>query len=314
LSGSNRSRGRGHETISAELTQGQLVVSICVALAFSCLMFMLGMFVKSVDPPVGPVAENQSAPAVVVTSSEGGMEGEDAAEGETPVPAPAEPLKEVETAAATPTPAPLAGAPLDIRPPTPRVTPLPSRSTATQEPADVEVTPLPGEEPPAAESPEIVPTEPAKPAAPLAPLAPRPDGPVTLSEPPDPDDDAAAVPTAPATAAPLASEPVPAQPVTVTASPVPAPTTAASPAATGPIGKFGIQLASFQGDKRKADAEGYARQVREKLSRDARPVPSPDDKIHRVFVVGFASKDEANKVCEELKAMAGFRDAFVKPL
>jgi cell division septation protein DedD len=294
------------------LTQGQLVVSICVALAFSCLMFMLGMFVKSVDPPAGPVAENQSAPAVVVTTAEEGTEGEQAVEGEAVEPAAEEPLKEVETAAATP--APLAGTPLDIRPPTPRVTPLPSRSTPTQEPADVEVTPLPGEEPPAAASPEIVPTEPAKPAAPLAPLAPRSDGPVTLSEPPDPDDDATAVATAPTPSSPAESAPEAAQPMTVAAAPVPAPAAASPPAATGPMGKFGIQLASFQGDKRKADAEGYARQVREKLSRDARPVPSPDDKIHRVYVVGFASKDEASKVCEELKAMAGFRDAFVKPL
>ncbi|MBI1320129.1 MAG: hypothetical protein GC168_14455 [Candidatus Hydrogenedens sp.] len=288
------------ETISAELTQGQLVIGICVALAFAMFMFGLGMIVKKVDPPAAAVAQNDAVPPMVVTTNEAPPEeavAETADNSETN-----EPLKAVEAPAITPES-------LDIQAPTPRVTPLPSRPSASQS-ADVEVTPLPGEKP--VEAPVVTPTEPETPKEPEKPVAPlaqqagtapaKP--PVKLDVPDDSSlESMTAVPTAPATK-PVekpADKPVEAAPVT-------------PPAANGPMGKFGIQLASFQGDKRKADAEGYARQVREKLNRDARAIPSPDDQIHRVLIVGFTTRDEANKACNEMKSMAGFRDAFVKPL
>ncbi len=79
-------------------------------------------------------------------------------------------------------------------------------------------------------------------------------------------------------------------------------------------GKFGVQLASFSGNDRRARAETFQRLVREQLNVEAEIILSDDDVHHRLVVVGFSSRESANAACAELRRKAGLNEAFVRPL
>ncbi len=318
-------RGRGdfaQDTHTAELTTGQIVIMACVALGVACLMFAMGVLVGRYDPtqpttemataesnPTPQQSPEAAVPAVVAT----------ARPAETPEIVQAEPAKvdqpKVEPTVETPvepaeeapasTEAPTVTTPNtqtaslsdSVRPRVTRVEPLPlSVGGAAPSTSGEQMQPLPQEKPPAqpaATAPTITTTAPAKPVEPVKVSTMEEDGPALME----------AMPTPPTKVADAAT--------------APAKPTAAVPAAvpTGPLpGKYGIQIASFTqagGTKR---AEEYAQRIRTSQGLDARVTPSKDGKSYSVVVVGYAEKRSADKACSEIKKLAGFKDAWVRPL
>jgi cell division protein FtsN len=81
-----------------------------------------------------------------------------------------------------------------------------------------------------------------------------------------------------------------------------------------PTGKYGIQVASFTGTAGASKAGDYAKRIKSTYGYEAGVSPSTDGKVYRVVIGGFGDKSAANEMCNELKEIAGFKDAFVKVL
>jgi hypothetical protein len=78
-------------------------------------------------------------------------------------------------------------------------------------------------------------------------------------------------------------------------------------------GAFGVQLAAFNGDKAKAQADDYKQSVKKKLNIDSE-VLQYEDGYYRVLKVGFKDRATASKAAEALRKQEEFKDCFVQPL
>lgn len=339
-----RARGNfAQDTVTTEFTTGQIVIMACVALAAACTMFALGVLVgryDPTDPPKETVAATEtpnpevepatpSVPSVKVAEKAVEPASKPAFETVPAVspaaPAEAEPAKKaaaapvdvakeeskpeeskpVETVVASASPAPTTGTLSEtVKPRVTRVEPLPLGGTgASGAPRVTRVEPLPG----TAASPEPVKITPSEPSA------------AKKDAPPEPVEEPELMEAMPAPATKVASNDAAKEP----AKPADAkkPEEAAKPedakkvvAAGPPSGKYGIQIASFTGSAGKSKAADYAARIKSTLGYDARVSPSPDGKVFRVVIGGYGDKGAAQEACNELKDMAGFKDAFVKVL
>lgn len=323
-------RGRGdfaQDTHTAELTTGQIVIMACVALGVACLMFALGVLVGRYDPtqpttqmasaesdPAPQQSPEGSVPAVVATPRPAETPEIVQSEPTKVEPSKVEPAPEAaattidpaETTPATlPAEAPAATTPNaqtatlsdSVRPRVTRVEPLPlSVGGVTPSSSGEQMQPLPQEKPaeqPAASPPTITTTAPANPAEPVKVSTMEEDGPALMEAMPDP-------PTKVADASSEPAKPAAAVPAAIPSGPLP--------------GKYGIQIASFAQVGGTQRAEEYAQRIRASQGLDARVTPSKDGKSYSVVVVGYTEKSSADKACSEIKKLAGFKDAWVRPL
>ncbi len=318
-------RGRGEfsqDTLTAELTTGQIVIMACVALGVACLMFALGVLVGRYDPtepatqptlaapePAPQEGGTGGAPALVVAAKP--PETPEIVQADPPPPAPVVATPEPVTAPVEPAtePAPAAGTAAttpstqtaslseSVRPRVTRVEPLPlSVGGTAATPSKEQMQPLPETKPataPASNAPTITTTAPAKPAEPVTVSTMEDDGPALME----------AMPTTSVKVAevtPPASKPATAVPASIPKGPLP--------------GKFVIQIASFTQTGGTQRAEEYAQRIRSSQGLDARVTPSKDGKSYSVVVVGYSEKGSADKACAEIKKLAGFKDAWVRPI
>jgi len=342
-----RTRGNfAQDTVTTEFTTGQIVIMACVALAVACTMFALGVLVGRVDKTTPPAtvtaeveqgAEAAASPAVPTLPAAPTVKVADKApEPGTPKvseaaavakeAAPADAEAKADTAAAasgkaeeakTEEAKPIDAKPADAKPvETVVASATPSSSTGTLsetvKPRVTRVEPLPLGPPSGSGATRVTRVEPL-------PGATATGEPVKIT----PSEPAAKKPDA---AKPAASE----EPELMEAMPVPPTKVAAKepeakpaeakkpetkPASTAPpTGKYGIQIASFTGSAGKSKAADYATRIKSTLGYDARVSPSSDGKVYRVVIGGYGDKASAQELCNELKEMAGFKDAFVKSL
>lgn len=93
------------------------------------------------------------------------------------------------------------------------------------------------------------------------------------------------------------------------------PGTAVAPSGSAAVsGKWGIQVASLSGATRQKGADDLVRRLRETSGLTAQAIPTSDGAALRVVVVGFSTREAADKACSELKQKPEFKGAFVKPL
>lgn len=332
-----RTRGNfAQDTVTTEFTTGQIVIMACVALAVACTTFALGVLVGRVDksnppsasttevaqgtestatpavptlpaaptvkvadkapePGTAKVAEaagvaEEAAPAEAATKADAATAAADKTEEAKPANA-----KPVETVVASATPSSSTGTLSEtVKPRVTRVEPLPlGPPSGSGAPRVTRVEPLPGTTA-TGEPVKITPSEPAA-------KKPETEKPAASEEPEL-----------------MEAMPVPATKVAAKepeAKPAEAKKPESTPASTAPpTGKFGIQIASFTGSAGKSKAADYATRIKSTLGYDARVSPSSDGKVFRVVIGGFGDKAAAQEMCNELKEMAGFKDAFVKSL
>jgi cell division protein FtsN len=328
-----RTRGNfAQDTLTAEFTTGQIVIMACGALAVACTMFALGVLVGRYDPTEPAVETAQESPAPETPPAPGGApavvvsekpepavpapveEAKPADVAETAKPATAEQMnaegKPVETVVASAPTMPTNTGTLNesVKPRVTRVEPLPLGPPGSSgAPRVTRVESLPGTTPAAAEPPKITPSEPVADKKPATPADDEPE----LME---------AMPTQPAEAKPVqVAEAKPAdvaKPTEPTKPTEPAkPVDDKKPANVGkPTGKYGIQVASFTGTAGASKAGDYAKRIKSTYGYEAGVSPSTDGKVYRVVIGGFGDKSAANEMCNELKEIAGFKDAFVKVL
>ncbi len=267
--------------LTAEFSTGQLVVAICLSLFVAMACFGLGILVARVDPSF---EQNASEPEISMTPSPGEtityeMPAFDRA------PTQSEPRPQDTAAQRTPE------------------TPPPRSPFMDNEPRLTTLPPLSPQRPSAA--PVAAPTRPPREDAAAQPR-PSETGQETLPpEAPTPTEQPVTPPRE--TAVPMLTPIDPVEP------PLPTPVSPQN-AIRKERGKFGVQLASFSGNDRRARAETFQRLVREQLNVEAEIILSDDDVHHRLVVVGFSSRESANAACAELRRKAGLNEAFVRPL
>ncbi len=264
--------------LTAEFTTGQLVVAICLSLFVAMACFGLGILVARVDPSF---EQNTSGPEISREQPPGEtITYEMPAFGQTP--AQPEPRPRDTEAQRTPETPPPRSPFMDSEP---RLTTLPPLSP--QRPAT---------------SPVAAPTRPPR------------EGDAEHTPPSDAAQDAVAAQKPPAPATPPRETVVPMlTPIDPVEPPLPTPVSPQN-AVRRDRGKFGVQLAAFSGNDRRARAETFQRRVREQLNVESEIIPSDDDVHHRVVVVGYSTRESANAACTELRRKAGLNEAFVRPL
>jgi len=288
-------RGEG-EKLTAEFTSGQLVIAICVSLFVALVCFLLGVLVGRYDRAhrmaETPAPVEETAPAAAP-------------------PAPAAPVQTgVQTSPRTDA---VASAPSPQHSPWSAgrvrdMEPLPSPtegSTELEKPVAIPKPVAEGEAAPAVAAAPAPPAEPVKPEVQTPPPAP-------------------ATPPAPAPGAPGALEEpeIAMPPITATASNNAAkqPGQNGKPSAgegkkterTAGRGKFGIQVAAFQGGGREAAAQAFKSQLKSKEAVDAEIVM--DGQYARVIITGYKDKASAAAACAEYRKKPGLDKSFVRAL
>ncbi len=282
-------RGEG-EKLTAEFTSGQLVIAICVSLFVALVCFLLGVLVGRYDRAhrlaETPAPVEETAPAVPEPSA--------------PVQTGVQTSPRTDALAASPSPQHSPWAAGRVR----DMEPLPSPTeggTEVELPVAIPKPAVEGEAAPAVAAPPAPSVEPAKPEAPAAPPAPVP------------------APT-PATGTPGAlDEPdISMPPITATPSadaakqPGQSVKPSAGEAKKSGRGKFGIQVAAFQGGGREAAAQAFKSQLKSKEALDAEIVM--DGQYARVIITGYKDKASAAAACAEYRKKPGLDKSFVRAL
>ncbi len=341
----------GSGKLTAEFTQGQLVIGSCAMLFIALLCFVIGMITgrgqasKEIEvlqkasgggaiqtaaaPKTGTSDSTDKKPTTTPAKDQGvqtsprpdSLGQTSPAKPLTPVPATPSATPPVAEAAKTPASTPATPATPPATTPLSPATPPATPAAATPAPAPAAPTgdktvlpPLPPIPKTASEiqrsmqtgHPAVAqPTTPPVQVVPLpgatAPGATVPPTPVTPA-------------LAPPTQAPAPATPVPATPPAAT---TPAPTATPAPAAkpvTVAKGKFGIQVASFQGAEKEKTAAECQRRLKANAGFDSVIVSGKDGAAAQVVIPGFKDRLSAKKAVEDLKKKPDFKDAWVKEL
>lgn len=339
----------GLEPVGNDWSSSQLIIGIAVAIGFGVICFATGYVIALNDNPLEPVASNMPAGAepdpVPAPPAPGAAEVTPAAN-PTPTVVPPQTAAPAAEPAPAPAPAPAPG-PTAVPGPTAAAV-KPPETAAPAKPADtvvrtglrttpINALPEPGGPTPMvrtpvdmnkAPTPKIEPVEPDESTAVpgITPPAPAqvpaavasnkpsvipPTGTVTEVIPP---------PAKPATTPPPKEEPV--EKPTKTAEAVTPPKTPAAPAKPAPVaekpaaptvtkGSFGIQVASFDGPQRSAQAKEFQRNIKAKAQQDSNIVIKDDGNYHTVVVPGFDTREAAKAACEKMKSKPGLEGAWV---
>ena len=327
----------GLEPSGNDWSSSQLIIGIAVAIGFGVICFATGYVIALNDNPLEPVAANMPAvtgpepvptpPAADVTPTNNSTPTDATPETVAPVAAPA-PAPGPTTvpgpavAAAPPSeavPAPgkpsdtvvrtgLRTTPINALPepggPTPMVrTPVDMNKAPTPkiEPVEPdETTAVPGITPPApaavaSNKPSVIP-----PSGTVSEVIPPADKPTKT---PPPKEEPVEKPTKTAEAV------TPPKPPAAPAKPAPAAEKPAAPTVTK--GSFGIQVASFDGPQRSAQAKEFQRNIKAKAQQDSNIVIKDDGNYHTVVVPGFDTREAAKAACEKMKSKPGLEGAWV---
>lgn len=259
------------EKYTAELSSGQLVLGVCMLIAFGLACFMIGVLVGKFEPsPRGDVA--RASPSATTQTAE-------EARSRTPS-LPLSPLPERSTTDAPPN--------QNVSPPsrTSTVGPHPPAKTPAVQAAPAEsVSASPGPRPvpfPASSAPRQAPNETVDAAAAAA----------------------NTVPTG--SPAPPAPE---LRPLEIDDEMRPAPAQDGPPAPAAPAGpRFGVQIAALE---QRRNAERLKRDVESMTAHSADLVEPPDSRLVLVIVGSYPDRAEAEKVRLELRDRYGYKDCFV---
>lgn len=286
-------RGEG-EKLTAEFTSGQLVIAICVSLFVALVCFLLGVLVGRYDRAhrlaETPAPIEETSPSVPVPSApvQTGVQTSPRTES-------------VETTSATQHSPWSAGRVRDMEP-----LPSPTEgSTELEKPVAIPKPAVEGEAAPAVAVPPAPSAEAAKPEVPATPPAPvtapalAPGTPGTLDEP------EIAMPPITATASTDAAK-QPGQ------NGKPSTGDGKKTERTAGRGKFGIQVAAFQGGGREAAAQAFKSQLKSKEALDAEIVM--DGQYARVIITGYKDKASAAAACAEFRKKPGLDKSFVRAL
>lgn len=263
--------------MAAELSPSHLIIGIAVAFVFGIVCFVVGYVVAINDRPLQPedtVAAN--TPPASTTP--------------TPPPAP-----EKDASGTTPQ-RPDTGV---QRPPVtpPQLAPLPSSGEG---PTRVVKTPVKLPETAGQAGKE----EDAQHVTATTLPPPGPGGTAPIKPPADKEAAKPAADTPPAPKKPAATPSTPPKPATDPAPEAPSATKSS----------WGIQVAFFDGDDRKQQAETVRKRLTTTSDHKATVVVSNADKEYRVVIPGFPTRDAAQAACDELRGKTGFSDAWVKRL
>lgn len=316
----------GPGKLTAEFTQGQLVIGSAAMLFIALLCFVGGMYTGRIKaneeaeirqkanpggavqaaalPKTGAAEVQEKKPAAppardqgVQTSPRTGLLERSAlpqtAKAETaPVTTPAAPSATETTKPPQPvqTPAPAAAAPAAspaVRPISdktvlPPLPPIPKTASEIQRSMQT------------AHAPAAQPTTPPVQVVPL----PGTTAPAPVSKPGE-----GTAPPAPETAS---STPA-AKPATVE-------TTPASKTGTAPTGKFGIQVAAFQGAEKEKAAAECQRRLKANAGFESIVTTTKDGVSCQVVIPGYRDRPSAQKSLSELRRKPGFSDAWIKEI
>jgi len=327
----------GTGKLTAEFTQGQLVIGSCAMLFIALLCFVVGMITgrsqaskdaelrkanaggavqTAAVPMTGPVDAQAKPPATPPARDQGVQTSPrtdllerpslpQTPKTEIPPAAPTAPAGPSTPEAAKPapvapassaTPASSAAAPLSASPPAPASTP-----SAVRTGDKTVLPPLPPIPKTASEIQRSMQTAHAPAAQPTSPpvqVVPLP-GAVT----PDP----SSAPPIPATVK-QAAAPKPA------AVPEPTGTTPAAKPAAPAKGKFGIQVAAFQGAGRDQKAAECQKRLKANGGYETIVLTANNGTACQVIISGYKDRPSAQKVLAELKKKPGFSDAWIKEI
>lgn len=278
----------GHEAMASEWSSSQLVIGIVVAIVFGSVCFGFGYVIARYDPPL----DDRSVP--VATAAPVQKPGTAAPANVTPKGS-ARVEKPPVQGAAAPKPAESVQRsglrPMEIEPLPSPGKPTPVVRTVIPHTGAPDIKPPATEALPADAKPAVTPE--VKPAAPGTPPAAAP--PVTVAS-----------STSPAVTKPPITPPAP-KPVVTTATPETPP----SKPPTVTRGSYGIQVAAFNGSKRKDQAEDSRKHLKSSTGKDAEIIQSSDGAYWKVVITGFPTRDAAKKECEALKTKTGYAEAWV---
>lgn len=332
----------GLEPVGNDWSSSQLIIGIAVAIGFGVICFATGYVIALNDNPLEPVASNMPAGVepdpVPVPPAPGAAEVTPAAN---PTPTVATPQTAVPAPSAAPAPAPGPTAipgptAADVKPP--ETDPAPAKPSDTVVRTGLRTTPINALPEPSgptpmvrtpvdmnkAPTPKIEPVEPDEttsvpgitPPAPAAvasnkPSVIPPTG--TVSEVIPPADKPTKTP--PPKEEPVEKPTKTAEAVTPPKTPAPPakPATAAEKPAAPTVtkGSFGIQVASFDGPQRSAQAKEFQRNIKAKAQQDSNIVIKDDGNYHTVVVPGFDTREAAKAACEKMKSKPGLEGAWV---
>lgn len=333
----------GLDPVGNDWSSSQLIIGIAVAIVFGVTCFAAGYVIALYDNPLTPVASNTGiggqieAPPTPVSSTSSTSTTPPAGEKlpgsvtppavEAPVkvtpPPAAQPPAQTPTASTEPPAVTEPAKPSDtiqrpgLRPTTIGALPEPGGPTpVVRTPVDLSKAP----------APQIQPMEPDEPMTVPGITPPTPSGTsgstatkVTTITPPTPAPATPPTPAAKSEGTPATTKPVetkePAEPQVAktpeTAKPPAKPATEQVSTPTATKGSFGIQVASFDGPQRSAQAKEFQRNIKAKAQQNADIIVTADGTYHKVVISGFDTRDAAKAACEKLKSKPGLEGAWV---
>ncbi len=291
---------KGKKTYATELSSGQLIVAICIALIVALACFLMGVIVgRFEEPKKGTQVANGTAPAtspgprtpVASRPSREPSKSQSEGQGEQVSPVKYEQVS------------PAAAARIDYsKPAFPETIPPAPAARSSRAPTSAAKS----------EEKDEAPKKPAE-AADIEGSTPPP-APAKESEPDTKKDKPAATP--PSAPAKVEKPAEPSQPPSAArqAESKPATTTPARDTSGGEAskkGRYGVQVVAFSSGERKA-AEQYKARLEANTELRADLVASKDGKYIRVLIGDYAEKGAAAKARDELRKRKGFADCFVQ--
>jgi hypothetical protein len=313
----------------AEFTSGQIIAWIFFGLFAAALIFGLGIVVGRLDPsfenadkvgeaPPSPETQTYSVPAFSSESKD------------TPPPEPVETTKTKTSAQKTPEVAKPRSPFMDVSPQLTSMDPLPASRPKTiqveapsrtprmeaTEPTQADKKP---EDDKANDSPAAAATSttsgnnPLKVAAASQPASSTPSTPTSIPTPVE-QQASSEQPTAASTETKKTPELAPISPVEPPLETVSPQVDPVQKTTTPVKGGYGIQLVAFSDPERQSHAAALQKKLLKDCGVTAEVIPSEDRLHYRVLVLGFSSKDSADKALTEIRTKTGFKDAFVRAL